>query len=138
MGAYENVHKRLKALGLYTIENTIDNYLSNVKDKSSMEILDHLLSEEVKSKRSREYEAKLRYSGFPFRKTIEKFDFIFQPSIDRSVINDLLTTRFVHEKENVVFLGPAWMGKTHLAIGMGMKAIENDIQVYFVSAIKLI
>jgi len=67
MGAYENVHERLKALGLYTIKNTIDNYLSNVKDKSTMEILDHLLSEEVKSKRSREYEAKLRYSGFPFR-----------------------------------------------------------------------
>jgi len=138
MGAYENVHERLKALGLYTIENTIDNYLSNVKDKSTMEILDHLLSEEVKSKRSREYEAKLRYSGFTFRKTIEEFDFTFQPSIDRSVINDLLTMRFVHEKENVVFLGPPGVGKTHLAIGIGMKAIENDIQVYFVSAIKLI
>jgi DNA replication protein DnaC len=138
MGAYENVHEKLKALGLYTIENIIDNYLSNVKDKSTMEILEHLLSEEVKSKRYREYEAKLRYSGFPFRKTIEEFDFTFQPSIDKSVINDLLTMRFVHDKENVVFLGPPRVGKTHLAIGIGMKAIENEIQVYFVSSIKLV
>jgi len=121
MGAYENVHEGLKALGLYTIENIIDNYLSNVKDKSTMEILDHPLSEEVKSKRSREYEAKLRYSGFPFRKTIEEFDFTLHPSIDRSVINDLLTMRFVQEKEKFVFLGPPGVGKTHLAIGIGMR-----------------
>jgi len=76
-----------------------------------MQILDHLLSEEIKNKRSREYEAKLRYSGFPFRKIIEDFDFTFQPSIDRSVINDLLIMRFIHEKDNVVFLGPLGWGR---------------------------
>ncbi|MGC9193719.1 MAG: IS21-like element helper ATPase IstB [Thermoplasmata archaeon] len=138
MDSYERVHEQLKNLGLNTMEKTIDNYLGNVKDKSVMEILEHLLSEEIKSKRSKEYETKLRYSGFPYRKTVEEFDFTFQPTIDRSIINELLTMRFIHEKENVVFLGPPGVGKTHLAISIGMKAIENEIQVYYVSIIKLI
>ena len=69
-----------------------------------MEILDHLLSEEVKSKRSKRYETKLKYAGFPFRKTMEEFDFSFQPSMDKSVVNDLMTLRFIHNRENLVFL----------------------------------
>ena len=81
-----------------------------------MEILDHLLSEEVKSKRSHRYETKLKYSGFPFRKTMDEFDFSFQPSIDKSAINDLMTLRFIRNRENLVFLGPPGVGKTHLSV----------------------
>ena len=77
-------------------------------------------------------------AGFPFRKTMEEFDFPFQPSIDKSVINDLMTLRFVHNHENVVFLGPPGVGKTHLSVAIGMHALQSDISVYYVSAVKLV
>ncbi len=118
MDSYERVHESLISLGMDTIEHTIDNYLENARDKSIMEILDHLLSEEVKSKLSKRYDTKLKYAGFPFRKTMDEFDFLFQKSIDRSVIDDLMTLRFMHNKENVVFLGPPGVGKTHLSVAL--------------------
>ena len=93
---------------------------------------------EVKSKRSRRYETKLKYAGFPFKKTMDEFDFSFQQSIDRSVIDDLMTLRFIHNRENVVFLGPPGVGKTHLSVAMGMHALQSDISVYYVSAVKLV
>ncbi|MHB8397098.1 MAG: IS21-like element helper ATPase IstB [Thermoplasmataceae archaeon] len=138
MDSYERVHEYLSGLGLDTVEKTIDNYLENARDRSVMQILDHLLSEEVKSKRSRRYETKLKYAGFPFRKTMDEFDFSFQQSIDRSVINDLMTLRFIHNRENVVFLGPPGVGKTHLSVAIGMHALQSDISVYYVSAVKLV
>ena len=90
MDSYERVHDYLQKLGLSITDQTIDNYLESAKDRSVMEILDHLLEEEVKNSRSRALEMRLRYSGIPFRKTMEQFDFSFQPSIDRKTIGDLL------------------------------------------------
>ena len=138
MDAYDRVHERLITLGLETVEHTIDNYLENARDRSVIEVLDHLLSEEVKSKRSKRYETKLKYAGFPFRKTMEEFDFSFQKSIDRSVIDDLMTLRFIHNRENVVFLGPPGVGKTHLSVALGMRALQSDITTYYISAVKLV
>ena len=138
MDAYERVHESLITLGLDTIEHTIDNYLENARDKGIIEVLDHLLSEEVKGKRSHRYETKLKYAGFPFRKTMEEFDFSFQKSIDRSVIDDLMTLRFVHNRENVVFLGPPGVGKTHLSVALGIRALQSDVSTYYISAVKLV
>jgi len=138
MDTYERVHKNLRKLGPETIEISLNNYIENAKDKSFMEILDHLLEDELRSSRSRAMEMKLRCSGFPLRKTVEQFDFSFQPSIDRNTINELLTLRFIHNKEKEVFLGPPRVGKTHLSVAIGMKAIESDIMVYYTSAIKLV
>ena len=138
MDQYERVHEGLIIPGLETIEHTIDNYMENARDRGIVEILDHLLSEEVRSKRSKRYETKLKYAGFPFRKTIDEFDFPFQKSIDRSVIDDLMTLRFMHNRENAVFLGPPGVGKTHLSVALGMRALQSDISTYYISAVKLV
>jgi len=138
MDTYERVHEYLQKLGLNITDQVIDNYLENAKDKSFMEILDHLLEEEVKGMRSRNIEMRLRYSGIPFRKTVEQYDFSFQPSIDRNTINDLLTLRFLHNKENVVFLGPPGVGKTHLSVAIAMQAIYSGIMTYYIPAVKLV
>jgi DNA replication protein DnaC len=136
MDTYERVHDYLHELGLTITEQAIDNYIENAKDKSVMEILDHLLEEEVKSSKSRALEMRLRYSGILFRKTMEQFDFSFQPSIDRKTVEDLLTLRFIHNKENVVFLGPSGVGKTHLSVAIAMREIDS-FTVYYVQVIKL-
>jgi len=86
--------------------------------------------------RSRNIEMRLRYSGIPFRKTVEQFDFSFQPSIDRNTINDLFTLRFLHNKENVVFLGLPGVGKTHLSVAVAMQAIYSGIMTYYIPAVK--
>ena len=127
MDSYEKVHEYLSRLGLTTIENTIDSYLESSHERPFMEIFDHLLSEELKHKISRKTENMLKWSGFPFHKTMDDFDFSFQPSIDRSVIDDLMTMRYIHNTENVVFLGPPGVGKTHLSIALGMRSIMSDI-----------
>ncbi|MCL4345876.1 MAG: IS21-like element helper ATPase IstB [Candidatus Thermoplasmatota archaeon] len=138
MDSYEKVHEYLSRLGLTTIENTIDSYLETSHDRPFMEILDHLLSEELKHKISRKTENMLKWSGFPFHKTMDDFDFSFQPSIDRSVIDELMTMRYIHNNENVVFLGPPGVGKTHLSIALGMRSIMSDIPAYYISAVKLV
>ena len=84
------------------------------------------------------YETKLKYAGFPFRKTMEEFDFSFQKSIDRSVIDDLMTLKFMHNRENVVFLGPPGVGKTHLSVALGMRALQSDVSTYYISAVMLV
>ena len=70
---------------------------------------------------------------FPWLKTLEQFDFTFQPSIDRKVIRELSTVGFVDRAENVIILGPPGVGKTHLAIALGVKAAEAGHKVLFLT-----
>ena len=95
MDSHDRVHDYLSRLGLTITEQSIDNYLELAKDKSTIEVLDHLLSEEVKNQRNRHLEVRISYSGIPFRKSLEQFDFSFQPSIDRKLVDYLLTMRFI-------------------------------------------
>ena len=138
MDTYEKVHEYLGKLGLTAMESSIDAYLEASKNRPVMEILEHLLSGELEHKLSRKTENMLKWSGFPYRKTINDFDFSFQPSIDRKVIDGLLTMAFVHNAENVVFIGPPGVGKTHLSIALGMNAVMNDMPVYYIPAVRLV
>jgi len=96
MDSYERVHEYLQKLHLSTMDSIIDTYLESSHDRPVMDVLDHLLSEEVKNQKSRHVEARIRYSGLPFRKSLDDFDFTFQPSLDRKTIDDLMTLRFMH------------------------------------------
>ena len=135
---YERVHGSLEELGLRTMNSVIDSVLANAKDRTFMEVLDDMLKMELDAKGSRRMQMRLKFSGFPTRKTIDDFDFKFQPTIDRKLIDELLTMRFVHNTENVVFLGPPGVGKTHLSIALGMRAIQSGIPAYYTTASRLI
>ena len=73
----------------------------------------------VNARNERTQERKIKMARFPFRKSIESFDFAFQPSVDRKQVRDLLTLRFLSEGVNIVLLGPPGVGKTHLAVAIG-------------------
>lgn len=78
-------------------------------------------------------EARLRLARFPWLKTLEQFDFDFQPSLDRRLVRELAGMSFVERAQNVVLLGPPGVGKTHLAIGLGIKAVEAGYSVLFLT-----
>lgn len=130
------IHENLIKLRMFSAESVIDSQLEQAvaRDISMVEVIDMILDQEVKSRRASAIDARLCLSGLPVKKTMEEFDLAFQPSIDRSVFDDLRTLRFVHNQENVIFLGPPGVGKTHLAIGLGVAAIEAGFSVYYVTA----
>jgi DNA replication protein DnaC len=102
------------------------------------EYLVPLLEEEVKRRQEASIKAKVGKAKFPFIKTMEEFDFSFQPGLkERKVIN-LASLQFIEKKENIIFLGPPWVGKTHLSVGLGIKACMARYRVLFTSAQKLI
>jgi len=137
---YEKLHNNLLHLKLDTIEAILDNYLEfAVKDgKTTMEVLDHLFEQERKHRDAIAIDRRMKCASFPVIKTLEEFNFDFQPSIEKGVIEDLATLRFIHNAENLVLLGPPGVGKSHIAIALGVQAIKVGFTVYFVNASYLI
>lgn len=86
--------------------------------------LTDLLSAELEERHKRNVETKARLSRLPYRKTLEEFDFSFQPSIDQKLVKEFATLAFVHHAANLVFLGPPGVGKSHLAVALAMEAIS--------------
>lgn len=78
-------------------------------------------------------QARLRQARLPWVKTLEQFDFAFQPSIDRKVVRELAGLAFVERAENVILLGPPGVGKTHLSIALAVKAVEAGHRVVFLT-----
>ncbi len=134
--AYERLHANLQALGLATMERNLDGALElgTKEERPLTDILDDLVEQERKARQASRTEALLRLAGFPVRKTLQEFDFRAQPSIDRAAIEELATLRFVHQAENVLLLGPAGVGKTHLAIALGVEAARAGFSVTYASA----
>jgi DNA replication protein DnaC len=91
------------------------------------------LTAEWQGRYQRGIEARLRQARFPWVKTLDQFDFDFQPSIDRRQVRELAGLSFVDRAHNVVVLGPPGVGKTHLAIGLGVKAVEAGYSVLFLT-----
>ena len=81
---------------------------------------------------------KTKLAHFPFVKTLDQFDFAFQPAISERQIRELATLSFIANGENVLFLGPPGVGKTHLAIALGMAAIQQATSVYFTTMVDLL
>ena len=96
--------------------------------------LDRLLDEEVATRLARTVQMQTKLARFPFVKTLDQFDFSFQPSIDERQLRELATLRFLASAENVLFLGPPGVGKTHLAIALGLAAIAQGQPVHFLTA----
>jgi len=136
----ERLKNNLENLKMRSTLEILDNYLERaVRDKLNIvEVLDHIFSEEADNRRKRAYEKQVQMSGFPIKKTLLDFDFSFQPSIDKRQIEELATMRFVGNGENVIFLGPPGVGKTHLATALGMEAAKHRFSMYYINCHTLI
>lgn len=141
MVEYEHTQQLLEEMGLTTAAALLDAKLDEAarnEDMTYLSFLHCLLEEEYEARKRRSQQTRLKLSKLPYRKTLEEFDFEFQPSIDREQINELGTLVFAERKDNVLFLGPPGVGKTHLAVGLAMNAIENGKTVYFTSLTQMI
>ena len=136
----ERLHNNLERLKLTKISMVIENYLERAakEKKSVVEVLDYLMQEEKVCKEETSLGVRTNVAGFPFRKTLDDYDYSFQPSIDKKTMNELRTMRFVYNKENLILLGPPGVGKTHLAIALGIEAIRNNYSTYYINCHALV
>lgn len=102
------------------------------------EYLALLLEEEVKRKTESSVKAKINKSRLPYLKSMEEFDFSYQPGLKEKEVIRLSSLEFIEQKGNVLFLGPPGVGKTHLSVGLAMKACMARYRVLFMTAQQLI
>ena len=126
---------RLKDFKLAGILSTIDERLNYAKDSdlSHTAFLELLLEDEENNRRDNGYKKRYMLAKFPSHKTVEEFDFTFQPSIDKRTFNDVLTCQYIKENSSIIFIGNPGTGKTHLATVLGIQAIRKGYKVLFTS-----
>lgn len=136
----ERVNRHLTRLQLTTTRECLDAHLQRASkaDGTYLDFLDNLLSEEVAAKNEKRTRMVTQIAHFPLKRTLDEFDFTLQPSIDRKLLRELETGRFIANGENVLLLGPPGVGKTHIAIGLGRKVIEQGASCLFVPAMGLV
>ena len=137
---YNQVISNLQKLKLDKMCTCLSTYLTEIDQKkiSFLDALFYLTQKEIEFKEQRASEFNIRIAGFPFIRTLDEFDFNFQPSINKNEILDLATVKFIEEKKNILFLGPSGVGKTHLATSIGIEAAKKRISTYFISCHDLI
>ncbi len=134
------LHSLLQTLQLAEADALLESHLEQAAQQQHTyaDFLGPLLEAEVNARRRRALTTRLRLAGFPTVKTLSQFDFPFQPSLDERQVRELATLRFVQEGANIILLGPPGVGKTHLATGLAVAAIEGGHSAYFVTAQDLV
>jgi len=102
------------------------------RELSYSDFLEELLTSEISGKHERNTSMRVAMAHFPFVKTLESFEFKFQPSIDAKIVRELASCRFIANAENVLLLGPPGVGKTHVAVALGVKACGAGYRTLFV------
>jgi DNA replication protein DnaC len=136
----EQVRSRLEELGILEGAHALDACLERATREQTtyLGFLNDLLSQELTERQKRNLEVRTKLAHLPYRKTLNEFDFSFQPSIDERLIRELATMNFVARSENVLFLGPPGVGKSHLTVALALEAISQGLSVYFVTLAHLI
>jgi DNA replication protein DnaC len=135
MSSNEQMDLYLKSLSLNRIR---ENYLLESENAAKAKLsyqdyLYRLVEAEALSKIDRSINRRIQLSGFPMIRKIEEFDFSYQPKLDEKLIRELAKLNFMQEAKNIIFLGPQGVGKTHLAVGLAIKACLERKRVAFYS-----
>ena len=134
------VEDRLVKLRLGAVAQRLDAILSAAarSEPTYLDFLDQLLAEETEAKQRKRVAMGIQIAHFPAVKTLDDFDFKFQPSLDAKLVRELANGRFIAGAENVLLFGPPGVGKTHLAVALGRAAVEAGHTVLFVTATSLL
>ena len=129
----DRTRERLEQLGLGHAAGALAEELSEAvkHNRPAHAVLDRLLAREVEARDERRVRTSLKLSNLPAGMTLGNFDFAFQPSIERRQIETLATCAFIREHCTLLVQGPPGVGKTHLAVGLAVKAIEQGFSVAF-------
>jgi DNA replication protein DnaC len=139
-GQLERLHEHMAKLRLFKSQDRLEAILqqASAEELPYADFLEQVLAEEVASKTAKNITMRTSLARFPFVKSLDNFDFAYQPSIDKKQIATLASCHFIEHGENVVILGPPGVGKTHLGVGLGLKAIEAGYRVLFTTAATMI
>lgn len=137
---YSRVQAALSSLQLTTMAQHLDDLTQQAAacHWSALEYLDQLTQREVSARFERNVQRKLRLARLPFFKTLDPFDFAFQPSVNERQSRHLAGLRFIANTGNILFLGPPSVGKTHLAVSLGLAALTTGLSVLFYSVADLL
>ena len=140
MNDYNKLLNNFEMLKLEKMKEYYPNYvdIATKKNKSLTESLLELTNKEIEYRDERASQIQITVSAFPYRKEIEDFDFDYQPSINKQEILELNNLGFLSRHENILFVGPSGVGKTHLATSIGITAAKKRYSVYFISCHDLI
>lgn len=136
----ERLDQHLERLGLNELKPALDGHLGWAQERkpSHAEFLERVLGEIAGIKRTRRIERRFVASGLPEKKTLEAFDFAFQPKLDRAAVENLASLRFIDTHEDVLFTGKCGTGKSHILKALVLRACEREQLVRYARAVDLV
>ena len=137
---YVRAQNNLETLGLHEMSALLPDYMRMVAEGEAdfCAALAGMTNVEVEARTQRITRLRIRSSGFPCVKTLADFDWSFQPSVPRPLVEELATLRFVDRAENVLLVGSPGVGKTHLATAIGIEAVKTGKEVRFIDCARLV
>jgi len=137
--AYQRLRAHLAYLKLPTAAEVLPEVLDAARTEhlSPTALLERLLDAEVQATEERRLTGRLRFASLPAPWTLEDLDYDASPTLDRALITDLASLRFIEQAANVLLIGPPGVGKTHIAVGLARKAAEAGYRTYFTTAADL-
>ena len=129
----DRIRETATKLGLTHIAETVTQLVDRAEDADMgyLDLIDLLLEEELGQREGRRFRNALNVSGLPHHKTLDDFDFAFQPDLDARKVRDLATLEFARTKSNIVLLGPPGVGKTMLAVALAIAACQAGFSIYY-------
>jgi len=139
MSSINAAAQKYRSLRLSVIAENLETLVTQAESKASsyLSFAEALVDCEQLERNSKRIEQNKRRAGFPMHKSLDEFDYQFQTTISQREVNGLLDFNFIDNRENIVFIGPPGVGKTHLSIGLGLKAIDAGYKVSFNTALGL-
>ena len=140
MSSLEQVIQKYRELRFTNIAEALESLLANAESNelSYLQFAEQLVDHELSNRQRKRIELNRRKASFPVVKCLEEFDYRHQTTITKRQMNQFLDFSFIDHRHNLMFIGPPGVGKTHLAMGIGLKAIDAGYKVLFTTALALV